>query len=148
MPAELVDEKTIWEERYRSINDLESHLCRNGTRILKFFLHVSREEQRQRFLARLDEPEKNWKFGAGDLAERALWDEYMAAYRSLSPRHEQKRGAVVRHPGGRQEKHAPPYRRSDRRDAQRLEDVLSASPTRRIARNLNRSGSTLVNEEA
>jgi PPK2 family polyphosphate:nucleotide phosphotransferase len=80
LAAELVNEKTIWEERYRSINDLESHLWRNGTRILKFFLHVSREEQRKRFLARLDDPEKNWKFSAGDLAERALWKEYMTAY--------------------------------------------------------------------
>ncbi len=80
LPAEAVDEKTIWEERYRSINDLESHLFRSGTRILKFFLHVSKEEQRQRFLDRLEEPEKNWKFSAGDLDERALWDKYMAAY--------------------------------------------------------------------
>ncbi len=80
LPAELLNEKTIWEERYRSINDLESHLYRNGTRILKFFLHVSKEEQRKRFLARLDDPDKNWKFSAGDLAERALWEEYMVAY--------------------------------------------------------------------
>jgi PPK2 family polyphosphate:nucleotide phosphotransferase len=80
LPAELVNEKTIWEDRYRSINDLESHLYRNGTRILKFFLHVSKEEQRKRFLARLDDPEKNWKFSAGDLSERALWKEYMVAY--------------------------------------------------------------------
>ena len=63
-----------------SINDLESHLHRNGTRILKFFLHLSKEEQRQRFLARLDEPDKNWKFGLGDLGERAHWKDYMAAY--------------------------------------------------------------------
>ncbi|MGI8956007.1 MAG: ADP-polyphosphate phosphotransferase [Chthoniobacterales bacterium] len=80
LPPELVNEKTIWEERYRSINDLESHLYRNGTRVLKFFLHVSKEEQRKRFLARLDEPDKNWKFNSGDLAERELWDQYMAAY--------------------------------------------------------------------
>ena len=82
LPAGLLDEKTIWEGRYRSINDLESHLHRNGTRVLKFFLHVSRAEQRKRFLARLDEPDKNWKFGVGDLAERALWDDYMAAYQA------------------------------------------------------------------
>ena len=80
LPAELVNEKTIWEERYRSINDLESHLARNGTRILKFFLHVSKNEQRKRFLARLDDPEKNWKFSVGDLAERARWKDYMTAY--------------------------------------------------------------------
>ena len=83
--------KTIWDERYRSINDLESHLHRNGTRILKFFLHVSKEEQRQRFLDRLDDPDKNWKFGAGDLGERELWDDYMVAYedclRATSTKH-------------------------------------------------------------
>ncbi len=82
LPVELVDEKTIWEERYKSINDLESHLYRSGTRILKFFLHVSKEEQRKRFLARLEEPDKNWKFNIGDLSERELWDEYMAAYQA------------------------------------------------------------------
>jgi PPK2 family polyphosphate:nucleotide phosphotransferase len=80
LPAELLDEKDIWEERFRSINDLESHLHRCGTRVLKFFLHISKEEQRQRFLARLEEPDKNWKFNIGDLAERELWDKYMEAY--------------------------------------------------------------------
>ncbi len=80
LPPEAIDEKTIWEDRYRSIKDLESHLSRSGTRILKFFLHVSKEEQRQRFLDRLEEPDKNWKFSVGDLAERELWNEYMAAY--------------------------------------------------------------------
>ena len=80
LPAGLLDEETIWKERYRSINDLESHLYRNGTRVLKFFLHVSKSEQRKRFLARLDDHDKNWKFGVGDLAERARWDDYMAAY--------------------------------------------------------------------
>ena len=80
LPAELLNEKAIWEERFRSINDLESHLNRCGTRVLKFFLHISKEEQRQRFLARLEEPDKNWKFNLGDLAERELWDKYMKAY--------------------------------------------------------------------
>jgi PPK2 family polyphosphate:nucleotide phosphotransferase len=80
LPTAVLDKETIWEGRYRSINDLENHLHRNGTRVLKFFLHVSKAEQRKRFLARLDDPDKNWKFGAGDLAERALWDDYMAAY--------------------------------------------------------------------
>jgi PPK2 family polyphosphate:nucleotide phosphotransferase len=80
LPAELLKRETIWEERYRSINDLESHLLRNGTRILKFFLHVSKEEQRKRFLDRLEDPDKNWKFSAGDLAERELWNQYMVAY--------------------------------------------------------------------
>ena len=63
----------LWKQRYRSIVDLERHLHRNGTRVVKFFLHISKAEQRQRLLARLDSPEKNWKFSEGDLVERALW---------------------------------------------------------------------------
>jgi PPK2 family polyphosphate:nucleotide phosphotransferase len=70
----------IWEERYEDINAFERHLERSGTRIVKFFLHLSREEQKKRFLARLDEPHKEWKFDADDVAERARWEEYMAAY--------------------------------------------------------------------
>jgi PPK2 family polyphosphate:nucleotide phosphotransferase len=80
LAPELVNDEGIWEERYHSIRELESHLHRNGTRILKFFLHLSKEEQRRRFLARLKEPDKNWKFNRGDLGERELWKEYMAAY--------------------------------------------------------------------
>lgn len=72
--------KKFWKARYESIRDHERHLARNGTVILKFWLNVSKEEQRQRFLARLDEPEKNWKFEAGDVAERRHWDAYMKAY--------------------------------------------------------------------
>ena len=79
-PKELLDEKTIWRDRYRSIVDLENHLYRNGTRIVKFFLHVSKDEQRRRFLARIDEPDKNRKFSRGDLEERKFWDDYMKAY--------------------------------------------------------------------
>jgi len=71
---------TIWEERYESILDLEKHLARNGTVIVKFWLHVSKEEQKKRFLSRLDEPKKQWKFNAADVTERAFWDEYMEAY--------------------------------------------------------------------
>ena len=70
----------LWKHRYRSIVDLERHLHRNGTRIVKFFLHMSKEEQRRRFLARIDDPDKNWKFNVGDLAERERWDDYMRAY--------------------------------------------------------------------
>src|SRR4026209_2938874 len=77
---EILDDKNIWDERYRSIRDLEAHLHRNGTRIVKFFLHVSKEEQRKRFLSRIDEPEKNWKFNRGDIEEREFWSDYMAAY--------------------------------------------------------------------
>src|SRR5579863_4416442 len=72
--------KTVWEERYRSITDLESHLYRNGTRIVKFFLHLSREEQRKRFLARIDQPDKNWKFSLSDAHERKYWSHYREAY--------------------------------------------------------------------
>ena len=80
IPEELIDEKTIWEKRYHSILDLEKHLHRNGTRIIKFFLHLSRDEQRRRFLKRIDDPEKNWKFSQADLAERKFWNDYMEAY--------------------------------------------------------------------
>jgi PPK2 family polyphosphate:nucleotide phosphotransferase len=75
-----IDTEAIWKERFASIRDHEAHLARNGTVILKFWLNVSREEQRQRFLARLDEPEKNWKFAVGDVKERGHWDDYMDAY--------------------------------------------------------------------
>jgi len=74
------DEKAIWRDRYRSIVNLERHLHVNGTRIVKFYLHLSKEEQRKRFLARIDEPEKNWKFSLADIAERKYWKQYMKAY--------------------------------------------------------------------
>jgi PPK2 family polyphosphate:nucleotide phosphotransferase len=70
----------IWHDRYRSIVDLEKHLHANGTRIVKFFLHLSKEEQRKRFLERIDEPEKNWKFSPADIAERKFWKRYMEVY--------------------------------------------------------------------
>ena len=75
-----LDEKTVWQSRYRSILDLESHLHRNGTRIVKFYLHLSKEEQQKRFLQRIDEPEKDWKFNVGDIEERKFWNDYMKAY--------------------------------------------------------------------
>jgi len=80
LPEELRDKKTLWEERYRSIVNLESHLYRNGTRIVKVFLHLSKEEQRKRFLERIDEPDKNWKFSLADIHERKYWKQYMNAY--------------------------------------------------------------------
>jgi PPK2 family polyphosphate:nucleotide phosphotransferase len=80
LAEELRDEKNIWTERYRSIVDLERHLYRNGTRTIKVFLHLSREEQRKRFLERIDEPDKNWKFGLADIHERKYWKHYMNAY--------------------------------------------------------------------
>lgn len=76
---ELVTD-AIWKQRFESIRDFERHLTRNGTAILKFFLHVSKEEQRRRFLDRIKEPAKNWKFNPGDLADRERWDDYMEAY--------------------------------------------------------------------
>jgi PPK2 family polyphosphate:nucleotide phosphotransferase len=80
LPADLLNEKTVWEERYRSIEDFEKHLYRNGTRIIKVFLHISKDEQRKRFLERIDEPDKNWKFGLADIHERKYWKQYMEAY--------------------------------------------------------------------
>ena len=73
-------DKKVWHDRYRSIVDLEKHLHANGTRIVKFFLHLSKEEQRKRFLARIDEPDKNWKFSLADIEERKFWKHYMKAY--------------------------------------------------------------------
>jgi len=80
IPNELIDEKTIWGERYQSIVDLEEHLHRNGTKIVKIFLHMSEGEQRRRFQERLDEPDKNWKFSLSDMHERQYWKRYMKAY--------------------------------------------------------------------
>lgn len=73
-------DKAVWHDRYRSIVNLERHLHDNGTRIVKFFLHLSKEEQRQRFLQRIDEPKKNWKFSMADIEERKFWKDYMKAY--------------------------------------------------------------------
>ncbi|MGA7965148.1 MAG: ADP-polyphosphate phosphotransferase [Gammaproteobacteria bacterium] len=74
------DDKTFWHDRYRSITNLERHLYSNGTHIIKFYLHLSKEEQRKRFLQRIDEPEKNWKFSMDDIRERGFWKHYMEAY--------------------------------------------------------------------
>ena len=80
LPPELLDEKAVWAERYRSIRDLEAHLHSNGTRIVKFFLHESKNEQRKRFLKRIDDPEKNWKLTVADVEERNAWKRYSRAY--------------------------------------------------------------------
>ena len=74
------DREKLWRQRYQSIGGLEKHLSRSGTKIVKFFLHLSKEEQRARFLARIEEPRKNWKFSVADIQERAYWDDYMTAY--------------------------------------------------------------------
>jgi PPK2 family polyphosphate:nucleotide phosphotransferase len=80
LPARSADDETIWHDRYRSIVNLERHLYRNGTRVIKFFLHLSKEEQRKRFIDRIDKPEKNWKFSLADIEERKFWKDYMRAY--------------------------------------------------------------------
>ena len=80
LPTEIMEDKNIWQKRYQSILDFEKHLYRNGTHVIKFYLNVSKEEQRKRFLERIDKPDKNWKFSASDIKERELWDQYMNAY--------------------------------------------------------------------
>lgn len=80
IPDGLIKKGDIWRDRYRSIVEHEQHLHRNGTRVIKFFLHMSKEEQRKRFLARIDEPQKHWKFSMADIEERKYWADYMAAY--------------------------------------------------------------------
>jgi polyphosphate kinase 2 (PPK2 family) len=82
LPPELTT-RNIWKERYEDINAFERHLSRNGTVIRKFFLNLSRKEQKKRLLARLDDPDKNWKFSIGDVGERALWKNYMGAYEEM-----------------------------------------------------------------
>jgi len=80
IPDELLDKKNLWQKRYQSINSFEDHLHRNGTRVVKFFLHLSKEEQRQRFLKRVEDPARNWKFSAADMEERKYWTQYTEAY--------------------------------------------------------------------
>ena len=80
IPDSLLNGDTIWKERFSSILDFEAHLHRNGTKIVKFFLHISKEEQKRRFLQRIDDPDKNWKFNEADLEERKFWKQYMSAY--------------------------------------------------------------------
>ena len=83
IPGANPGEKSFWKSRYKEINQFERRLTRNGTRIIKFFLNISKDEQKRRFLARIDDPTKNWKFSPGDLVERAHWDEYMSAYEAM-----------------------------------------------------------------
>jgi PPK2 family polyphosphate:nucleotide phosphotransferase len=80
LPQEALERKHFWRDRYRSIEKLEDHLHRNGTRVIKFFLHLSKGEQKKRFLKRIDDPHKNWKFSADDIKERKYWDKYMTAF--------------------------------------------------------------------
>jgi PPK2 family polyphosphate:nucleotide phosphotransferase len=80
LPDTSADDEAVWHDRYRSIVNLEKHLHRNGTRVIKFFLHLSKEEQRKRFIDRIDKPEKNWKFSPADIEERKFWKDYMRVY--------------------------------------------------------------------
>ncbi len=80
LPGARPDKQSFWDGRYRSIVEFEAHLQRSGTKIVKIFLHLSKEEQRERFIARIDEPDKNWKFSEADLKEREYWEDYMKAY--------------------------------------------------------------------
>jgi len=80
LSKELQDDKSKWDDRYRSIVDFEKHLDRNSTRVVKVFLHISKDEQRKRFLARIDDPEKNWKLSLADIHERKFWNDYVKAY--------------------------------------------------------------------
>ena len=80
MPEKLENDRNIWKKRFEQIRNFENYLTENGIHVLKFFLNISKEEQKERFLARIETPEKNWKFSAGDAKERGFWDEYMNAY--------------------------------------------------------------------
>ena len=122
---ELDGAVTSGGSRYESILGLERHLHRNGTRIVKFFLHLSKEEQRKRFLKRIDDPDRRWKFSRADLEERKYWRRYMKAYEDVPRRHQHRRLPLVRRPRRRQEER-PAHRLADhRRDAGRPEDAVS-----------------------
>ena len=129
LPKQLAG-KDIWDERFKSIRDFERHLARNGVLVLKFFLHVSKEEQRKRFLARLEDPAKRWKFEMGDVAERKLWDKYMHAYEEAIRADQPARGAVVRRAGRQQMVRAPRHRGGDGRGDGRPEARISQGPGR------------------
>ena len=81
LPPDIKNDKNIWKNRYRQIRNFEDHLAENGTHVIKFFLNVSKDEQKRRFLSRIEEKEKNWKFSMGDVKERSHWDDYMKAYK-------------------------------------------------------------------
>ena len=99
LPPTLVT-KNIWKERFEDIRSFERHMARNGTVIRKFFLHLSKKEQKRRFLARLEEPEKNWKFSAADIHERKYWDDYQKAYEDMIRNTATQARPVVRHTRG------------------------------------------------
>ena len=116
LPPALVT-KSIWEDRYEDIRNVERYLARNGVLIRKFFLHVSKKEQKQRFLERLDNPDKNWKFSMADAKERGHWNDYQEAYRGHDPGDRDQGRALVRGAGGQQMVHPGRGRRRDHRRA-------------------------------
>ena len=131
LPDALPDDKAFWHGRYRSITDLERHLHGSGTRIVKFFLHLSKEEQRKRFLARIDEPEKNWKFSQADIEERKFWDKYMKAYEKCLEATSTDYAPWYVVPGRRQGERAADRVRDHRGDADRAENELPGNHAER-----------------
>ncbi len=137
LPPQLVG-KDIWKNRYQDIRAFERYLSRNGVLIRKFFLHVSRDEQKRRFLERIDEPEKNWKFSAADVKERAHWDAYMDAYETMIRETATPRVAVVRRAGRQQVVHAHRRRGGGRRRARVARPPLSEGREREACRTRRR----------
>ena len=124
IPVELIDAEKIWEQRYRSILNLEEHLHRNGTQIVKFFLHLSKEEQRKRFLLRIEEPARNWKFSQADIQERAVLEGLHEGLRGLPGRDQQQIRAVAHCSRRRQGKRAAHHFEDHSGNAQRSEDAV------------------------
>ena len=127
--------KDIWQQRFDDIRAFERHLARNGTLILKFFLNVSKDEQRKRFLDRIDEPGKRWKFSMGDVAERKLWPKYMAAYEDMIREDQHAGSAVVRGAGRPQMVHA--HGRGGGAGARRCKRSISSIRRSRARRSRN-----------
>ena len=138
MPPKLVT-KDIWRDRFEDISAMERYLARNGTVILKFFLNVSKEEQRERFLERLEEPAKNWKFSLADIAERKLWDKYQAAYQDLI-RHTSTQACALARRAGRPQMVRPRGDRLGHRQPRSTGSIcISRKSTRPTAANSSRS---------
>ena len=132
------DDPGFWEERFEDINAFERHLDRNGTKIVKFFLHVSKAEQKRRFLARLDEPHREWKFNAADVAERARWDEYMAAYEDALTATSTPWAPWYVIPADHKWRHAGARRRDPRRHDPRARSAVAAGAPRPTTRRTSR----------
>ena len=138
IPPRLVT-RNIWRERFEDISAFENYLTRNGTVILKFFLNVSKQEQRERFLDRLDQPSKNWKFSMADVSERALWAQIPGRLSGGDPAHLDQGRAMVRGAGRSQMVRAGGDRLGDRQRAGRARPEISQGRRRRAAANSSRS---------